>query len=104
MIDRLNRLFHVNRGEWPKLLQFGLFGFLLQMGLGIGFSAGDAAFLSHVGADKLPIIFMLTPLVMLVYTGIFSVLMVRFSIDQMVAMTLLLLVVGGVVMALLATF
>lgn len=96
MIDSLNRLFRVNRGEWPKLVQFGLFGFLLQMGLGIGFSAGDAAFLSHVGADKLPVIFMLTPLVMLFYTGIFSVLMVRFSIDQMVTMTLLLLVAGGV--------
>lgn len=95
MIDRLNRLFRVNRGEWPKLVQFGLFGFLLQMGLGIGFSAGDAAFLSHVGADKLPVIFMLTPLVMLVYTGIFSVLMVRYSIDRMVTMTLLLLVAGG---------
>lgn len=95
MIDRLNRLFRVNRGEWPKLVQFGLFGFLLQMGLGIGFSAGDAAFLSHVGADKLPVIFMLTPLVMLFYTGIFSVLMVRYSIDQMVTMTLLLLVAGG---------
>ncbi|OWR00147.1 MFS transporter [Sphingopyxis witflariensis] len=98
MIDRLNRLFRVNRGEWPKLVQFGLFGFLLQMGLGIGFSAGDAAFLSHVGADKLPIIFMLTPLVMLVYTGIFSVLMVRFSIDQMVTTTLLLLVIGGLLL------
>jgi hypothetical protein len=96
LIDRLSRLFRVERGEWTKLVQFGLFGFLLQMGMGIGFSAGDAAFLSHVGAEALPIVFILTPLVMLVYTGIFSVLMVRFSLDRMVMLTLMLLVAGGV--------
>jgi AAA family ATP:ADP antiporter len=91
----LHRLFRVELGEWPKLLQFGMFGFLLQMGMGIGFSAGDAAFLSNVGADKLPIIFLMTPVVMLVYTGIFSFLMVRFSIDHMVDFTLGMLIAGG---------
>lgn len=101
MIDRLNRLFHVERGEWPKLFQFGLFGFLLQMGLGVGFSAGDAAFFSHVGVDALPVIFMLTPVVMLIYTGLFSVLMVRFSLDHMVMATLAMLVAGGVLLWLL---
>ncbi|WP_428680646.1 MFS transporter [Sphingopyxis sp.] len=101
LIDRLSRLFRVERGEWPKLLQFGLLGFLLQMGMGIGFSAGDAAFLSHVGADALPIVFILTPLVMLVYTGLFSVLMVRFRLDHLVMMTLGLLAAGGLLFWLL---
>ena len=45
MSELLNRLFRLERGEMPKLLQFGLFGFMLQMGMGVGFSAGDAAFL-----------------------------------------------------------
>lgn len=98
MVDRLNRLFRVERGEWPKLLQFGLFGFLLQLGLGVGFSAGDAAFFSNVGVDALPIIFMLTPAVMLVYTGVFSVLMVRFSLNHMVMATLVMLVAGGLLL------
>ncbi|PQM29628.1 MFS transporter [Sphingopyxis lindanitolerans] len=98
MIDRLNRLLRVEPGEGPKLAQFALFGFLLQMGLGIGFSAGDAAFFSHVGVDALPVIFMLTPAVMLVYTGLFSVLMVRFSLNHMVMATLALLVAGGVIL------
>ena len=98
MVDRLNRLFRIERGEWPKLVQFGLFGFLLQMGLGVGFSAGDAAFFGNVGVSALPVIFMLTPLVMLVYTGLFSVLMVRFSLNHMVMATLAMLVVGGVVL------
>jgi len=94
----LNSLFRVERGEWPKLLQFGLFGLLLQTGMGIGFAAGDAAFLSHVGPDKLPVIFLLTPAVMLVYTAIFSVLLVRFSIDHVVDVTLAALIGGGAIL------
>lgn len=91
-----NRLLRVAPGEWPKLAGFGLFGFLLQMGLGIGFSAGDAAFLAHAGADRLALIFMLTPAVMLLYTALFSYLMVCFSIDRVVDGTIGLLVLGGV--------
>ncbi|HEX7946606.1 MAG TPA: hypothetical protein VF495_18200, partial [Phenylobacterium sp.] len=93
----LNHLFKVEPGEWPKLLQFGLFGLMLQVGLGIGFSAGDAAFLSHVGPGQLPVIFLLTPVVMAVYTVVFSYLQVRFSPGRVIDLTLLFLVVGGVV-------
>lgn len=99
MAEVLNRLFRVERGEWGKLLRFGLFGLLLQTGLGIGFAAGDAAFLSHVGPDKLPVIFLLTPLVMVVYTAVFSVLQVRFSFDRVVDVTLVLLAAGGLAFA-----
>lgn len=98
MLVLLNRLFRVERGEWPKLLQFGLFGLLLQTGMGIGFAAGDAAFLTHVGPDKLPVIFLLTPAVMLVYTAIFSYLLVRFSIDHVVDVTLAALIGGGAIL------
>lgn len=94
----LNRVFRVEAGEWPKLLQFGLFGLLLQTGMGIGFAAGDAAFLTHVGADKLPVIFLLTPVVMLLYTALFSYLLVRFSIDRVVEATLGLLIAGGAIL------
>jgi len=94
----LNRLFRVEPGEGAKLLQFGLFGLLLQTGMGVGFAAGDAAFLTHVGADKLPIIFLLTPLVMIVYTGYFSYLLVRFGIDRVVEASLGLLIAGGAIL------
>src|SRR5690606_3953357 len=83
------------RGEWSRLLQFGLFGFLLQAGLGVGFSAGDAAFLSHVGADRLPLVFIATPVVMIIYTAFFSYFLVRTSIDRMVDITLGILIAGG---------
>nr|WP_047165890.1 ATP translocase [Sphingomonas sp. Y57] len=91
----VNRLLRVAPGEWPKLAQFGLLGFLLQMGLGIGFSAGDAAFLARAGADRLALIFMMTPAIMLFYTAAFSYLMVRFSIDRVIDATIALLVAGG---------
>lgn len=65
------------------------------MGMGVGFSAGDAAFLSNVGADSLPIIFLLTPLVMLLYTVVFSYFLVRSSIGHMVDFTLGALIAGG---------
>lgn len=91
----INRLLRVSPGEWPKLVHFGLLGFLLQMGLGIGFAAGDAAFLAHAGAGRLALIFMMTPAVMLLYTAIFSYLLVRFSIDRVVDATVALLVFGG---------
>lgn len=91
----VNRLLRVAPGEWPRLAQFGLLGFLLQMGLGIGFSAGDAAFLAHAGADRLALIFMMTPAIMLLYTAAFSYLMVRFSIDRVIDATIALLVIGG---------
>ena len=90
-----NHIFRLEHGEWVKLIQFGLFGFLLQMGMGIGFSAGDAAFLSNVGADSLPVIFLLTPIVMVLYTAIFSFLLVRSSIGHMVDFTLGALIAGG---------
>lgn len=93
----VNHLLRVAPGEWPKLAQFGLLGFLLQMGLGVGFSAGDAAFLARAGADRLALIFMMTPAVMLLYTAIFSYLLVRFSIDRVVDATIGLLVAGGVI-------
>src|SRR5690606_21074269 len=66
------------------------------MGMGVGFSAGDAAFLTHVGADRLPLVFMATPAVMFVYTIFFSYLLSRFSIDRVVDFTLAALVVGGI--------
>jgi hypothetical protein len=96
VVELFSRLFRVRRDEWPKLFQLGMLGFLMQAGMGVGFSAGDSAFLSNVGADKLPLVFMLTPLVMLVYTAIFSYLLVRFSINHMVDVTLAALIFGGV--------
>ncbi|MEM9618046.1 MAG: MFS transporter [Pseudomonadota bacterium] len=96
MTDILGQMLRLEKGEWPKLVQFGMLGFLMQMGLGIGFSAGDAAFFSNVGAAQLPVIFLLTPVVMLVYTSAYSFLLMRSSIDRVVDLALAGLTVGGI--------
>ena len=96
LADLLHQILRLEKGEWPKLVQFGMLGFLLQMGLGIGFSAGDAAFFSNVGAAQLPVIFLLTPIVMLVYTSAYSFFLMRSSIDRVVDLALAGLAIGGV--------
>lgn len=92
-------LLRVRQGEWPKLAVFALFGLMLQIGLGIGLSAGDAAFLAHVGAERLPLIFLMIPAVMLIYTPLFSFLIARLGIARVADITLGLLTVGGIGMA-----
>jgi len=96
MIESVRRLFRVQQGEGPKVVQFCLLSALLQAGLAIGVSASDALFLTRVGADRLPVIFLLTPLVMLVYIPAYSYLISRWGIDRVLDLTLGLLVVGGV--------
>ncbi len=96
MTDLLHNILRLEKGEWPKLVQFGMLGFLLQMGLGIGFSAGDAAFFSNVGAAQLPIIFLLTPVVMLVYTGVYAFILARSSIDRVLDLVLGAIAIGGI--------
>lgn len=96
MTELVRNMLRLEKGEWPKLSQFGMLGFLLQMGLGVGFSAGDAAFFSNVGASKLPIVFLLTPVIMLVYTSAYSFFLMRSSIDRVVDLALAALTIGGV--------
>jgi len=91
----LARTLRVEDGEWRKVAQFSLLGLLLQAGLGIGFSAGDALFLTKVGADRLPIVFVLTPVVMLVYTPAFSWLTAKSSLGSVTTIMLCLLALGG---------
>ena len=101
MTRRLLTLLHVRPNEAPKALQFTALGLLLQTGLGVGMSAGDAAFLSHVGATGLSTIFLSLPAVMLVYTPIFALLLGRIGAGRLVEVTLWLLVAGGVAFAVL---
>ena len=65
--------------------------------------AGDAAFLSHVGASGLSTIFLSLPAVMLVYTPIFALLLGRLGVGRLVEITLWLLVAGGAAFAFLLT-
>ena len=92
----LRQLLKVEPGEGFKVLQFALLGALLQAGVAIGMSTADALFLVNVGVDKLPYIYMLTPVMMLLYVPVYAYLLGRFGIDRVFDATLGVLALGGV--------
>lgn len=92
----LTKLFKIHKGEGAKVFQFALLGALLQAGIAIGVSTADSLFLVNVGADKLPIVYIITPFMMLVYIPIYTYLMSRWGIDRVFDLTMALLVGGGV--------
>lgn len=90
-------------GEAYRIGRFALLGLLIQAGLALGTSAADALFLVKVGADKLPHIYILTPLMMLGYIPVYSALLARWGIDRVFDATLGALAVCGVTLWALCT-
>lgn len=100
----VSKLLKIHAGEGAKVMTFAALGALLQAGLAIGISASDSLFLTRVGADQLPMIYMILPAIMLVYISLFAYLMGRFGIDRLFSITLGILSVGGIaIFALLST-
>jgi hypothetical protein len=95
------RYLSLHPGEWRKVGHFALLGLLFQLGLGLGFSAGDALFLANVGSKGLAVIFILTPFVMLGYTPVFSWIVSRFGMQRACNWTAFSLAVGGAAIFLL---
>ncbi len=95
------KLFRLAPGEGYRIGRFALLGLLLQAGLAFGTSAADALFLVKVGADKLPHIYILTPVMMLCYIPAYSALLSRWGIDRVFDATLGLLAACGVALWLL---
>jgi hypothetical protein len=85
----------LQRHELSSVLRFALLGICLQAGLAIGISCADALFLVEVGSANLPIVYLLLPVVMLVYTPIYSYLIGRCGIDRVFDLTLMTLAVGS---------
>ncbi len=96
MTSVLQQLFRLEPGEGPKIARFALLGLLLQAGLAMGTSAADSLFLVNVGATKLPHIYILTPVMMLLYIPAYSALLARWGMDRVFDCTLGVLIAGGV--------
>jgi len=88
-------LFKIQPGEGRRVILFSLLGAMLTGGLAVGMSAVDALFLSEAGPQLLPVIYLLTPVVMLLYIPVFSFVLARVGIDRVFDMTLALLAAGG---------
>jgi MFS family permease len=89
------KLLKVRRGEGPKVLAFVGLATLLQTGIAIGLTAADALFIANVGVQGLPAVYMLVPLLMLVYVPLTGWLLGRFGVHRTLQGTLLVLVLGG---------
>lgn len=96
-------LLKIHPGEGSKVLRFALLGAALQAGLAIGISCADSLFLTQVGPDKLPFIYMMTPVIMLGCVPIFAYLMGRLGIDRLFDITLGILIAGGITLYLALT-
>ena len=84
-------------GDWTRLAPLMVLSGLLQMGIAIGMSAADSLFIAHVGADRLPVVYAIMPVIMLVYIAGYTRLLSRKGIDFVLKLTVGVLVVGGVV-------
>ena len=90
------KLFKLESYELGKLVDFALLGAFVQAGISVGVSASDALFLSKLGAQNLPSIYLLTPLVFLAYIPIYSYLINRLGINKVFNLTLAVLALGGI--------
>ena len=91
----LSRLFKIERGEGRKVFAFCLLFALLQAGIAIGISLADSVFLSRFGVDKLPLIFLFTPVMMACYTPLYATLLRLLGLDRVFKGILGVLVLGG---------
>lgn len=96
--DFIRNLFKLNQGECRKIFHFALLGAFLQAGISVGLATADTLFLSQVGADKLPYVYLFTPLVFFAYIPIYSYLLGRFGIDHVFQITMGILVLGGLIL------
>ncbi|MCB1096368.1 MAG: hypothetical protein KDN22_12400 [Verrucomicrobiae bacterium] len=89
-------MFNIHPGEGAKVLAFTFLTVLLNAGLGLGMSAADSLFLSHVGAAHLPVVYLGAPLVLLAYIPVSVWLMGCIGKTGLFRFTLIIMAVGGV--------
>ncbi|MCB1170996.1 MAG: MFS transporter [Leptospiraceae bacterium] len=91
----LQRLFKVYPGEERRLLLFTLLAALLQAGVAIGLSIADSVFLSRLGASSLPIVYVIAPIVMILFVPFLSFSTSRMGIDRVFDLIQYILIGGG---------
>ena len=82
-------------GDPWRVVPFMFLGAILQAGLAIGVSAADSLFIANIGANHLPVIYALMPILMILYITISTRVLNRWGIDVLFTVTILLLVCGG---------
>ncbi|MCH8495489.1 MAG: hypothetical protein LAT57_07635 [Balneolales bacterium] len=85
MKPMLNRqaFFKINAMELPKVISFMILAAVFQAGLTIGTTAGDTLFLSNIGVESLPYIYIVMPLIMALYASVFSYFISKIGIKKL---------------------
>jgi hypothetical protein len=103
MTTAFTSLLKIERGEGAKVFQFALLAAVLQAGLAVGTGAADSLFLRHVGPARLPVVYLLTPVMMLLYIPVYAYLTGRLGMGRLLRLTIGLLTCGGFAVAALLT-
>lgn len=90
MLTLLSRLFNVRPNEWARLLFLYGMGIVFLIGLTWGETIADALFLSRLGVENLPLLFVLEAVVTIIALAIFSAFADRIRDDVLLIAILLL--------------
>ena len=83
----------IRKNEVSKVLYFFFFAIFLQSGIAIGESVANSLFLVNLGYEKLPIIYILTPIIiLLVYLPIYFGFVKRYGEDSFFKISLIFLI------------
>ena len=90
LFGTLEKLFPVQRHEWPKALMLLSVAALLGVGFTISRAASEAMFLIHFGVEYLPYLLLANPVLVLVTSTIYGAYADRIPDDRLMIYTSLL--------------
>ncbi len=91
------KILKIRKNEASKIFYFFIFAIFLQSGVAVGESVASSLFLVNIGYEQLPIIYILTPIVMLVfYFPIYSFFVKKYDEDKFFKVSLLFLIVTNI--------
>ena len=101
LFDTFEKLFPVQRHEWPKALMLLSVAALIGVGSSVSRASSEAMFLIHFGVEYLPYVLLVNPILVLVTSTIYVACADRIPDDRLMMYTSLLPVPLIVLMRLL---
>lgn len=89
LLGTLEKLFPVQRHEWPKVLMLLSVATLLGVGFSVSRAASEAMFLIHFGVEYLPYLLLANPLLVLVSSAVYGAYADRIPDDRLMIYTAL---------------
>ncbi|MBT5517154.1 hypothetical protein HOK22_04580, partial [Candidatus Peregrinibacteria bacterium] len=89
LIKKANKIFNLTEREWPRVALAFSMTFLTRFGFIIGWSAMLATFLTKVGIEKLPILFLANAILVMLGTVFFRRFLHKINREQLIVFTIL---------------